>query len=1085
MSNLSSIYDNNSRGKVYEFIKDSINKDSVLSIVSAYFTIYAFESIKKELLEVKKLRFLFGEPKFISALDSEKNLSKVFQLIDDNIQLSQTLSQSAIAKECAEWIKEKVQIRSIRETNLLHGKMYHFKSKEGLEKAILGSSNFTVNGLGFGSKANIELNLEIQDKRDIQDLLMWFDELWKDSKLTVDIKDKVLLLLEEIYKNHSPEFIYYKTLYHIFKKFIEEQENEGLLPLTKQIEETKIWKMLFNFQKQGVIGAINRIKNYNGCIIADSVGLGKTFEALAVIKYFELKNDKVLVLCPKKLRENWTIYNNENESLNPLKEDRLRFQVLSHTDLTREKGKVGDINLETQEFGNYDLIVIDESHNFRNATKSKRNEKGEIERFSRYEKLMENFLKKGQKTKVLLLSATPVNNDLKDLMNQIYFFTEGDDNAFKETIRISSIKNTIASAQRSFSEWAREENKNKNDLLDKLESKFFKLLDTLTISRSRKHIQKFFDLKDVGEFPIRLKPLTVTSDVDTKGRIISFDKLNEEIEKYNLTIFKPSTYVKPEFEEIYTSKERIKNFSQAKRENYLVGMMKVNFLKRLESSVFSFAQTLERTIEKIETLIEKIENFENLNEETELPDLDLYEEESENDELQDAFEVGKKYKYKLKHLDLEKWKIELTQDKQQLNSIFAQVAQITSERDAKLQKLKELIKNKIQNPTINKKNNQNRKVIVFTAFADTANYLYQSLENWVRKDFGLHIALVSGSASNKSTFGITDFNKILTYFSPISKNRNLVKSYEQDEEIDILIATDCISEGQNLQDCDYLINYDIHWNPVRIIQRFGRIDRIGSLNKSVQLVNFWLTDDLNKYLDLRGRVEARMALVDVTTTGEDDILNVEQQIRNDLKYRDRQLLKLKEEVLDLEDIDENINFSDFSLDDFRMDLLNYIRANEKLLKDAPIGLYAVVPENKEMNITKGVIFCLKQTNESEENEVVNPLQPHFLVYVKEDGSVRLTFLQAKKILDFCKLLCDGKDKPYEELCRLFDSETENGKKMEKYSELLKSSVSDITKRYFKKIENDLFLTGDFVIPETENQINQSSDFQLVTWLVIK
>ena len=1094
----SNIRDNHKHGSVGNFLKSKIEEGSSLSIVSAYFTIHAFQALKESLTEIKELRFLFGEPRFIKSLDPEKTDKKAYKIEgeDEGLKFDDRLKQNWIAKECAAWIREKVKIRSIRKSNLMHAKMYHI-TNNGVEDAIVGSSNFTVRGLGMSAtENNIELNLEVDSNRDRKDLKTWFDEMWNDKELVEDVRDDVLLYLEQLYQNNTPEFIYYKTLYHIFERFLGEQEKSGLLAEDVQLVDTIIWNTLYEFQKDAVKGAINKIQQHNGCIIADSVGLGKTFEALAIIKYFELLNNSVLVLCPKKLRDNWTVYRAENNSeLNLFLKDRFAYTVLSHTDLSRDSGKSGDtINLETLNWGNYDLVVIDESHNFRNNTPGKKDDEGNLIRKSRYQRLMEDIIQSGIKTKVLLLSATPVNNNLKDLRNQIYFLTEGRDDAFAgEPFGIESLKKTLADAQRTFTDWAKQDNRQTRDLLERLSSAFFKLLDEVTIARSRKHIEKYYpdSLKKLGGFPERKKPLPVYTKIDLEGQFMSYDELNGEISEYQLSLFNPSKYVLPEHVAKYDVGRQIGQFTQSDREHYLIGMMKVNFLKRLESSVHSFGITMERTIEKIEKLEKRIKRFQEFRDEN--PDMDLEEvdiEALEDEELQEAMQVGKKLIFKMAHLDTERWLEDLQRDREQLELPHLYAKDVTVDRDAKLAKLKALIAEKVKQPTKDKKGRPNRKVLIFTAFADTAAYLYKGLEQWATEELGIHIAMVSGGTSgNKTSFGKTEFSNILINFSPNSKKRHKMKFMPQDEEIDLLIGTDCISEGQNLQDCDYLINYDIHWNPVRIIQRFGRIDRIGNINDSVQLVNFWPTPDLNRYIKLKNRVEARMALVDITATQGDNLLEPEEiqdVLADDLKYRDQQLLKLRDEVLDLEDFNESVALNEFTLDDFRIDLMNYIESERKTLEDAPFGLYAVVPPDpKYQMITRGVVFCLRQKGDSTGNEEINPLQPYFLVYIREDGEVRYTFAQPKQILEMYRLLCAGVKKPYDELCTLFDEQTDNGTNMTQYNDLLQKAVNSLTHTYRKRAVSNLLAGRGGTLAKPQKQVRSVTDFELITWLVIQ
>ncbi|HTS10418.1 MAG TPA: helicase-related protein [Candidatus Eisenbacteria bacterium] len=1093
MASESGIRDNCLRGNVGDFLRAKIREGSELSFVSAFFTIYAFRELRDELSRIGHLNFLFGEPRFLQSLDPERTAKKYFRIEQDTLALQNKLHQKRAARECAEWITNKVDIRSVKQTGFLHGKMYHI-ANNGVEEAILGSSNFTVRGLGLAMAGNnIELNLEVNDSRDRRDLKSWFEEIWNDPDLVADVKADVLAYLQKLYQNHSPQFIYFKTLFHIFEKQLTDLEARDTQIGQSTLVDTDIWKMLFEFQKDGVKGAINKILTHNGCVVADSVGLGKTFEALAVIKYFELKNERALVLCPKKLRENWTVYRN-NDELNPFVGDRFRYDVLSHTDLSRERGLSGDLNLETLNWGNYDLVVIDESHNFRNNTKGRRSDEGDLIRKSRYERLMDDIIRSGVKTKVLLLSATPVNNTLRDLRNQLYILTEGSDDAFKDSIGIASLQETIRQAQQQFSIWAKlsEGERKTSILLERLGGDLFKLLDELTIARSRKHIQSYYkdSLQELGGFPKRLKPVSVFPEIDLKNRFMSYDRLNEEIARYKLSLFNPSKYVLPQYQPAYEAQGG-RNFTQADREHFLIAMMKVNFLKRLESCVNSFEISMNRTIRKIEVLEQRIARHKQYRAEN--PDLDFDEltaSEEDDPDLQQALEVGGKLKFRLAHLDLEQWLQDLQQDKQQLNALYVQSKDVDVDRDAKLAELKKLIEGKVRKPTQDKSGRPNRKVLLFTAFADTAVYLYDALRDWVHNTLGIHCAIVTGgSAENQTTLGKKDFNHILTNFSPVSKRRSKIPSMPQETEIDLLIATDCISEGQNLQDCDYLINYDIHWNPVRIIQRFGRIDRIGTINKAVQLVNFWPTPNLDKYISLKQRVEARMALVDITATFEGNILQteeIEELIKDDLRYRDRQLLRLKDEVLDLEDFTEGVALNEFTLDDFRVELLKFLESNRALLEEAPLGLYTVVPSDvQNATIAPGVLFCVRQESAAASTETLNPLQPYFLVYVLNDGNIRFGFTQPKQILEIFRLLCSTKPIPHERLCDLFDQETRNGSDMTAYSKLLSSAVTSIEKTFRRRAVGQLLQDrGGKLLPRTE-QVNEGTEFDLITWVVIK
>lgn len=1097
----SSVKDNYLRGKVVDFLKEIIEPESQLSFITAFFTIYAFDELKDELSNIDHLDLLFGEPRFIQQSSNKVQGHVSFHIEEDEIAIDSKLQQQSIAKECAEWIRNKVDVRSFVKSNLLHGKMYHATNPHNIENAILGSSNFTCSGLGIAANQNIELNLELSDRRDIQDLKAWFDEIWNNPELVKDVKSEVLKYLEQLYKHNSPEFVYYKTLYQIFNDFLEEREADEITDREKIITETEIWNYLFEFQRDGVKGAINKLKKYNGCIIADSVGLGKTYEALAVIKYFELLNYRVLVLCPKKLSENWTQFQaSVNSKLNPFLEDRFAYTVLSHTDLSRESGMSGNIDLAQFNWGNYDLVVIDESHNFRNATLDKKGKDGK-KRKSRYNRLMEEVIQGRVQTKVLLLSATPVNNTLKDLRNQIYFITEKKDNLYYNSLGIPSIDNSLRIAQQRFATWAKktEDRRDKRELLNNLPSSFFKLLDALSIARSRNHIKKYYSatLDQLGGFPKRTDPQSITSEIDKLNEFPSYDGLNTQIEGLHFTLYNPSKYLIPKYQALYEL-DGVEAFTQVSRENFLIGMMRVNYLKRLESSVSSFTLTLKRTLDKIDATIEKIDAFRKFQEEqTNASDnmvtdgIELQDEETEEDEeLAEAFSVGSKLRIRLEHLRTDEWKKDLLKDREDIQKLYDAARVVTPSRDAKLEVLKDLIQTKALNPTIDKTGAKCRKVIIFTAFSDTAEYIYSNIKEWCQAELGVHVGLVSGSGQN-ATFGQNKFMDILNNFSPISHHRESLDP-SLTEEIDILVATDCVSEGQNLQDCDLLINFDIHWNPVRIIQRFGRIDRIGSNHKEISLVNFWPTNDLEKYINLKTRVEARMTLVDITATGEDDLLNKEgivDVVKEDLKFRDKQLLRLRDEILDLEDFNDNVTLSEFTLDDFRLDLLRYLDQERDRLENSPLGLNAIVPtEAEHPSIRPGVIFCLKKTTMVEDKKAtasnVNPLSPYYLVYILYDGNVRYSFTHAKQILDIFRTTCVGKNEPIEEICDLFDQQTDNGRDMSKYEDLLKRAARKTKEIATHKSASSIGSDRNMILPTIHQQFRAETDLELISWLII-
>lgn len=1111
------IRDNHSRGTVADFLRAKIQSGSRLSVVSAYFTIYAYDALKDTLDRIEHLDFLFGEPTFVNRLDPSKTEKKAFIIDADGLELGNKLQQKRAAKDCADWIERKVNIKTIKQSNLLHGKMYHVVTG-GVEDAILGSSNFTVRGLGLGNgDNNIELNLIVDSNRDRRELKEWFTEVWNDENLVKNVKQDVLLYLRKLYANQSPQFIYYLTLFHLFRDYLDGTRDLDDNLRRVALPDTSIWRKLYSFQRDGAKAAINKILDYNGCILADSVGLGKTYTALAVIKYFELRNERVLVLCPKKLSRNWTIYRNPS-SLNPFSDDKFRFDVLHHTDLSRESGNVNGLELDTLNWGAYDLVVIDESHNFRNNKLATQRPGDTVERRSRYQRLMEDIISAGVKTKVLLLSATPVNNQLADLRNQLSFIAGGDvarndvaDGAFAEKLNISSIRDTSRQAQMHFTNWAKKPpgQRKTRELIAAIGADFFKLLDGLSIARSRSQIATYYagEMKELGGFPRRPAPKAIHAAIDLEQRFLSFEQLDTEISGLRLALYHPTSFLRDDLQTnvraAYDNKI-LGGFTQEGRERILIAMMKVNFLKRLESSVDSFRLTLQRTIKKIDLLEERITAFEKHLDDN--PDLDYdsltpdHFEDPDFDE--EDFTIGGRRRIHLAHLKLPEWLKAVRNDRTQLQFLLEKTQSVTARRDGKLAELKGFIEEKVRHPTINRDGKANRKVLVFTAFADTARYLHENLDSWARKELKIHTGLVCGDGGNAASLGRTDYDDILTNFSPMAKRRadQSARFPNQREEMDLLIATDCISEGQNLQDCDLLINYDIHWNPVRIIQRFGRIDRIGSRNDTVQLVNFWPVADLDHYLGVKLRVEARMALVDLAATQTDNLLDpgqLEDLIKEDLLFRDRQLKRFKDEILDLEDLDDFVSLTDFSLDEFRIDLLRYLEANRAELEEAGEGLYAVVPTKSGLFVSArpGALFLLRHRTTAQksadasgkpvESTKLNPLAPYYLVYVHDDGTVRFSFAQPKETMLLLRDLAAGEPAAFEKLCDLFDQRTTDGGDMSHYDGLLRKALASIEHTFHRRAAASLLSDRGALLPTTaEAPKSKGEDFDLVTWLVI-
>lgn len=1072
----SGIRDNRSRGTVHEFVAERAVPGSRLSVVSAYFTTFAYDRLRTTLDSVGHMRFLFGEPRFLRDADNAGLVPPAFSFDESGLRLTEQIRQRAAALRCAQWIKDRVEIRSVRRSGLLHGKLIHIDDGRR-PHAILGSSNFTINGLGLGNSPNLELNLVLDSDRDREDLLAWFDELWNDTGLTEDVREEVLRTLEAGYAHAAPEFVYFKTLLHLFGDFLVDQTAEEELIQQTAFEQTAIWRMLFDFQRDGLRAVLAKIAKHGGCILADSVGLGKTFTALAVIKWFEKRNKNVLVLCPRKLRENWTDYLATNNSdMNPLRDDRFGYTVMSHTDLSRETGKVGDIDLGRIQWGNYDLVVIDESHNFRSAS---RNKSGGGRR-SRYERLMDDVVKAGLKTKILLLSATPVNNDLSDLKAQLDLISADKGDGFAD-LGVPNLGALIGGARRHFTDWATSGSRDAGELLNKLPPALFGLLDGVTIARSRKHVERHYaaSMERIGGFPKRVAPESVFSSIDSKGGFPAFEDVDKAIGKLELALYGPLTFVRPEYRARY---DMGGNFDQGNREKYLIAMMKVGFLKRLESSVSSFRKTMDRMLARIDQRLGDLDSFDP----TSVVDAPSADDVELDDDLEEAFEVGGALKYNLAHIDRTAWKAALMRDRERIAALADEARQVTPDRDAKLDRLKTIVRAKVADPTVNREGEINRKIILFTAFTDTARYLYDELLPLAR-ECGLEAALVTGDGC-KATFGRARFQDVLVNFAPRAKRRGSMRGADTGGEIDLLIATDCISEGQNLQDADLLVNVDIHWNPVRLIQRFGRIDRIGSRNDTIRMVNFWPTEDLNKYLRLKDRVEARMALVDLSATGDDDLLNARTGADRDARWRDEQLLRLKDEVFDLEESGGGVTLADFALDDFRADLLGFARTKEQALRTAPLGLHAIVPNDVGGRaIDPGVIFCLRRrpADPNPEQATINPLDPHYLVYVKDDGTVRLGFGQPKPILEAYRALCSGRREPFEVLCNMFDDETNRGEKMERYDTLIRAAVASIGETSATKTLASLTGSRGARVPDEQAQARASLEYDLITWLVIR
>lgn len=1066
---------------VRDDLRVEIKRGSKISVAAACFSMYAYQELKKQLESVEEFRFIFTSPTFVKEKAEKQKrefyiprLSREISLYgtEFEIKLRNEMTQRAIAKECADWIRRKAKFKS----NTTGENMTGFMTVDAkdAQTAYMPMSGFTTVDIGCERGNNTYNMVNCMEAPFSQQYMQLFEQLWNNREKMQDVTDVVIENISTAYAENSPEFIYFMTLYHVFSEFLDDISEDVLPNEATGFKQSKIWSMLYDFQRDAVLAIINKLENYNGCILADSVGLGKTFTALAVVKYYENRNKSVLVLCPKKLAENWNTYK-DNYVNNPIAADRLNYDVLFHTDLSRNGGMSNGLDLSRLNWGNYDLIVIDESHNFRNGIGTHSNTQE-----NRYQKLMEKVIRAGVKTKVLMLSATPVNNRFVDLKNQLAIAYEGNSENLDERLNTTkSLEDIFKQAQKAFNTWSKldQEQRTTDALLRTLDFDFFELLDSVTIARSRKHIEKYYDTKEIGKFPERLKPISLRPNLTDLGNAINYNEIYEQLMQLSLCVYTPSNYIFPSKLQKYKDLTHNKgeNLTQTGRERGIQRLMSINLLKRLESSVNSFQLTLTRIKELIGGTIEAINCFEKYGS----ADISMYEAGRDDwdidDENTEFFTVGKKVKIELADMDWKSWRKELQQDAEVLELLTLMVADITPEHDTKLQELLRLLDEKIAHPI----NLNNKKVLIFSAFSDTAEYLYDHVSMYMKDKYGLNTAVITGTIDGRTT--IKDFpatlNNVLTCFSPVSKDRDVLMPNSRNE-IDILIATDCISEGQNLQDCDYLVNYDIHWNPVRIIQRFGRIDRIGSRNKVIQLVNFWPDLTLDDYINLKSRVETRMKITVMTSTGDDDLINPEEQ--GDLEYRKAQLKRLQEEVVDIEDMSDGISIMDLGLNEFRLDLLDYMKHNGDIDKK-PRGLHAVVPATEEL--PEGVIFVLKNINNSVNVDNRNRIHPFYMVYIAAGGEIICDYLNPKKLLDDVRLLCRGQSKPIVEVYERFNRETDDGRNMADMSELLSEAIKSIIDVKEESDIDSLFSAGGTAA--LMSAVSGLDDFELICFLVVK
>lgn len=1064
--------------KLVDDLRVTMQRDSRVSIAATCFSVYAYEELKAQLENIDELRFLFTSPTFLQEKTAKarrefyiprRNREKALHGSEFEIRLRNDFSQKAISRECADWIRRKVCFKS----NQTAEGIPNFMTIDSAAPVTYAPVNgFTRADLGCERGNSLFTMINRIDAPQSTQYLELFNTIWNDKQRLQDVTDTVLESITTAYQENSPEFLYFFALYNIFGDFLEHVSEDDLPSDANGFKESIVWNKLYTFQKDAALAIISKLEQFNGCILADSVGLGKTFTALAVIKYYENRNLRVLVLCPKKLSDNWITYK-ANYRNNPLAGDRLRYDVLYHTDLSREQGFSGETDLSKLNWAAYDLVVIDESHNFRNG--------GDVDddgKSNRYTKLMNKVIRPGARTRVLMLSATPVNNRFYDLRNQLALAYEGNSSAWKDKLDTNrSVEEIFRSAQKQFNAWSKlaPSQRTTEQLMRMLDFDFFEILDAVTIARSRQHIEKYYNIEEIGNFPTRLPPVTKQPPLTDLNNAITYDEIYELILSLTLSIYTPSNYILPSRLKKYAdlNHEGKNSLTQAGREEGIRRLMSINLLKRLESSVHSFRLTLQRIRDMIAATLDTIHTYDP-HKIIELKDLTGAADFDADDMESDLFTVGRKVKIALEDMDYLTWQRDLQTDFETLELLLGMVADITPGHDSKLQTLLQTLAEKQREPL----NKDNRKVLIFTAFSDTAQYLYEQVGAYMLRSFGLHTALVTGSVEGRSTVPKfkADLNNVLTCFSPVSKDRAALMPDGPD--IDILIATDCISEGQNLQDCDCVINYDIHWNPVRLVQRFGRIDRIGSRNVVIQMINFWPDVQLDAYIDLRARVETRMKALVLSSTGDDNPLSPEE--KGDLEYRREQLQRLRTEVVDLEDMRGGVSITDLGLNEFRMELLEYAKHHPEL-ETCPGGISAVAAATPDA--PPGVVFVLKNVHNEVNINDRNRLHPYYLVYLDEDGVTLHSHLCPKDILDAMRQLCRGQKQPDKALCRAFNAETDDGRKMQKYSDLLEDAVLSIVDAKADSDLDSLFRAGGTTA--LLDKVSGLDDFEMICFIVVR
>lgn len=1027
------ILDNeNENLKVHEWLS-KYTQTGKLSIVTGYFTVGALAYLSKETQnKIDEYKFILGD-----IVNFDANKDRALDLLNEEITIDASLKLSRVAKEAVTFLElDKVKAKTL-EPNFCHAKAYLYKHNDKdpqKDYYISGSSNLTEAGIGLKTTNNVELNIgSFGSDPQYNELIKWFDSLWArpqahDYKTVLDgnggvnrvpFKQYLIDEIKKIFTEYSPKQLYYKVLFELFgNELLLEKDNPEFNRQIGRLENTVVYNSLYEFQQKGVLSLIKMLQKLNGAILADAVGLGKTWTALAVMKFYQLQGREVILICPKKLQYNWRIYQKNQNS--KFEKDQFEYFLRFHTDLSDDlMDKYHDRADKMFLNEKPKLFVIDESHNLRN-NKSKR-----------YKFLVDQILSKNEDVKVLMLSATPINNSLMDIRNQFKLIVGGNAKGFADSLDIKNIDYTFRAAQKAFNEWTEKPEPKIGEFIKKLPPNFFKLTDALTVARTRKMIEGH---QEGLKFPQKTKPENIFVTPKQIGNFESFEELFDHFPPM-LSGYQPSFYIE-ELEDANVLND------EKQRDHFLVKMMYILLVKRLESSWFSFQSTVEKILAHHQNALDRIKQYQETKKETVWNEAQssLFDDDDILAQIED-FTLGKKRKTRLIDIDrsgnIEAFKKDLKADIEALQLLQSNLIQFERKIAKEIKKPRnhsseddklETLINRIVKKRQAGENYGNAKVLIFTVYKDTAFYLFEQLK---ARGFN-NVAAVSGDSSTVwNEEGETKkYEPILQRFAPFtklfrekewtfepsSKELSLSKQFDEwqhwiaendkiiyeklQNPIDILIATDALSEGQNLQDCDLVINYDIHWNPVRVIQRMGRIDRLGSPNTKIFGINFWPSNNINTYLNLQGRIEQRMATMklagsEVHLDFSDTFKEMAEDENLEQKQKARMLEQMQSSWEEIE-TEKTLGFDDFSLETFRQELLEELKKNEQFYKSLPNGIYTGFKAIEEVCPQEGMIALLGYPSKPTKSNHFE-YKGYELIYIDHSG--KSVFLNQKEVLN--------------------------------------------------------------------------------------